>query len=378
MTSNLASYPKISVLIPCHNIEKLTYFSLISVLKSRYKNIEILLLNDYSTDNTINILNEFAKLDPRIKVIDLKNHHHHVGIGFNRHFLIEKSTGEYFIFIDDDDRMLTSALGNFEKVLREGDYDLIASDFKITYELLPHMRISVPKVPFHVDFNFNDPQEFFLNSSLYSWGKLIKKQYYLDTVNKFANKFSGNIFEDVRFMYFLFLNKPKFKFINKRLFTYQIRPNSLSSSWNRIDEKIKILFDAYTEAILNIKKYNLIENDNILSKVCQTFYIHLVFILYANSIILKKEMRTKFSKLSKLHLESFCSRFNIDPTFKHNLNRSSCQIYNKAHNKFFNNTFLPKRTKSRKKRIIKPIMSMDLILIFKEKYEKILFYWEKW
>lgn len=89
----------ISVIIPVYNAEKYLGRCIECVLAQTYKNIEIYLINDGSTDNSLEVCNKFSEKDKRIKVVDKKNS----GVSGTRNSGIEKANGRYLCFIDSDD-----------------------------------------------------------------------------------------------------------------------------------------------------------------------------------------------------------------------------------------------------------------------------------
>ncbi len=91
--------PKVSIIVPVYNVEKYLSTCLDSLINQTLKDIEIICINDGSTDNSLNILNEYAQKDTRIIVINKENS----GPGSCRNLGIEKATGEYIQFVDSDD-----------------------------------------------------------------------------------------------------------------------------------------------------------------------------------------------------------------------------------------------------------------------------------
>ena len=91
--------PKVSVIIPVYNSEKYLRQCLDSVINQTLKDIEIICINDGSTDDSLQILEEYAKKDSRIKVINQKNK----GVSTARNVGMQNSTAEFVTFIDDDD-----------------------------------------------------------------------------------------------------------------------------------------------------------------------------------------------------------------------------------------------------------------------------------
>ena len=89
----------ITVVVPVYNVEKYIKKCIDSIINQTYKNIEIILVNDGSTDNSGKICNDYAKKDCRIKVIHKENG----GLSDARNFGIENTTGKYITFVDSDD-----------------------------------------------------------------------------------------------------------------------------------------------------------------------------------------------------------------------------------------------------------------------------------
>ena len=91
--------PLVSVIIPVYNVEKYLRRCLNSVIDQEYKNIEIILVNDGSTDNSLEIAISYKEKDKRIKVFSQENQ----GLSAARNMGLDKSHGEYITFIDSDD-----------------------------------------------------------------------------------------------------------------------------------------------------------------------------------------------------------------------------------------------------------------------------------
>lgn len=90
---------KISIIVPCYNVEEYLRQCLDSIVNQTYTNLEIICVNDGSTDNTLSILNEYASNDNRIAIVNQKN----TGLSGARNAALKRSTGEYIVFVDSDD-----------------------------------------------------------------------------------------------------------------------------------------------------------------------------------------------------------------------------------------------------------------------------------
>lgn len=106
------SEPKISVIIPLYNAEKFIRQCLISVLASKFKDYEVLVVDDCSTDNSVAEVKKLtAHFDGRLKLLSTEKNSG--GAGVPRNVGIKNAAGKYVTFIDNDDMILPDALGNF-------------------------------------------------------------------------------------------------------------------------------------------------------------------------------------------------------------------------------------------------------------------------
>ena len=111
----------ISVIIPVYNVEKYLRDCLNSVMGQTYKDLEIICINDGSTDNSLSILEEYAKIDKRITIINKKN----AGVSAARNDGIEKSVGEYLFCLDSDDYIDKDFLEVFYNNAKQNNSDLV-------------------------------------------------------------------------------------------------------------------------------------------------------------------------------------------------------------------------------------------------------------
>ena len=117
--------PKISILIPCYNVEKYLSQCLDSVVNQTLKDIEIIVINDGSTDSTLKIINQYAKKDKRIKVIDKENE----GYGKSMNRGLDAATGEYIGIVESDDWVDSDMFENLVKLADKYKVDVVKSNF---------------------------------------------------------------------------------------------------------------------------------------------------------------------------------------------------------------------------------------------------------
>lgn len=117
--------PKVSVLIPCYNVEKYLPECLDSVVNQTLKDIEIICVNDGSTDNTLDILKQYAQKDSRIKIVDKKN----AGLGAAYNSGIDAATGEYVGIVESDDWVEKDAFEFLYNNAKKHNADIAKADF---------------------------------------------------------------------------------------------------------------------------------------------------------------------------------------------------------------------------------------------------------
>ena len=115
-------HPFFSILIPVFNGEQLIAQCIESALSQTFSNFELLICNDASTDNTLEILEQYAEKDKRIRIL---RHETNQRALIARNDLIRAAKGKYCIFADADDILSTDFLEYAEKILKRKHYDII-------------------------------------------------------------------------------------------------------------------------------------------------------------------------------------------------------------------------------------------------------------
>ena len=167
---------KVSVIIPVYNSSKYLKECLDSVVKQTYKNLEILIINDNSTDDSINIIKKYK--DPRIKLINLKETN---GAALARNKGIEKATGDYITFIDSDDYWILDKIEKELKFITENDYTFIYSN----YLYLKNNKTHIAKVPNKL--NYEEALKntaIFTSTVMLNMSKLNKEDIYMPDIKR--------------------------------------------------------------------------------------------------------------------------------------------------------------------------------------------------
>ena len=120
---NLYNYPKFSVVIPAYNCESSIYYSLISIQKQNISEYEIILINDFSKDNTSQIIQSLSQHDKRIKII---NNQKNQGTLYSRCIGTLIAKGEYIFALDNDDMIFGENIFDYlYKMAEDGKYEII-------------------------------------------------------------------------------------------------------------------------------------------------------------------------------------------------------------------------------------------------------------
>ena len=112
--------PLVTVICGIYNGEKYLPDCIDSILNQTYKNLEIILVDDGSTDNCPKICDEYAKKDDRIKVIHKKNG----GVSSARNSALKESNGDYYCFVDQDDFLDLDYINYLYNLIEENDADI--------------------------------------------------------------------------------------------------------------------------------------------------------------------------------------------------------------------------------------------------------------
>lgn len=209
---------KISVIVPIYNSEKTLKRTIKSIINQSYTNLEIILVNDGSKDNSLEICKEFENHDSRIIVIDQSNK----GVGEARNKGMDVASGEFISFIDSDDTIDNNFYEELYSTAIETTADIVESGVEV---ILPSNNIIFPYEK-EKKINVSDNKEYMKHYLDFSynvsvWGKIYKKELigttrfpklninedfiFLWEIVKKTKKFCENL----NINYYYFLNKDK-------------------------------------------------------------------------------------------------------------------------------------------------------------------------
>ena len=232
--------PRISVLIPVYNVSRFLHESIESLLNQTFEDFELVCVNDGSTDNSLEILNEFSKNDPRVKVFNQENE----GSGSARNRALEEACGKYVYFFDPDDYVPPNCLEELYKNAINNGSDFVMIKIATFTDGQP---VDYGNPVFNFDkvfkgvnfnkfvFNYHDVKRHVLNSAFAPWTKLYKKSF-LDRYDDFRFDV-GLAFDDVPFHVKSMLRADFISFVPKFLYHYRdSNPDSVNNTAsNNID-----------------------------------------------------------------------------------------------------------------------------------------------
>lgn len=225
---------KISIIVPVYNAAEYINKCLDSLIGQTYTNIEIICVNDESKDNSLEILESYAKKDSRVRVISLKNN----GVSNARNEALEVAAGDGIVFVDSDDWLEVSACEVAYQEMKRTDADIVMfpyiKEFGTTSEkkrIYSENKIFEGEDLKKLHIRFAGPMKNELKSPENSdalctvWGKLYKKEV-IEGIEFYDIRKIGS-FEDGLFNLNVFGRVKKVSYINKYLYHY--RKNNTSS-----------------------------------------------------------------------------------------------------------------------------------------------------
>ena len=214
--------PKISVIVPVFNVEKYLAQCLESILGETFTDIEIICVNDGSTDNSENILKTYKLRDKRIIIINKENG----GLSSSRNSGLKQAKGEFISFIDSDDwispYMLEKLYNNITK--QNTDISMCAVNvFDENTKMLKEDRyfnLSVFPVSFdNKVFSYEDTKTFTLEIPVMAWNKLYRRAFLEECKTEFPE---GKIFEDGAFFFSIYFKTKRVSILREPLYFYRI------------------------------------------------------------------------------------------------------------------------------------------------------------
>ncbi len=324
----------ISIIIPIYNGEKYIKEALDSVINQTYTNLEIIIINDGSVDNSLNIIKDYQLKDNRIKIINKNN----MGVSSARNDGINSSSGKYIMFLDSDDYYDNDYVYNMYSSLINNNSDVCMSGMRQFNE---SKTIRYKK---YIDENkklyFNDILLDIINTTkfneIYKYivdSNIIKNNNILfDTSIKYG--------EDLKFAYTILKKSSNIYHINNCGYNYRINPSSVTNNIN-IDKLLKWYSDD-----IKVLSYIRSNENNMEIVINNRIFTKLNYILY----IMCELKNVKYKEFKDIALELLKDIKNVDISkinYLSKLNMFRLKLLYKKHLKTF--YFISKITRVIKK-----------------------------
>lgn len=217
----------VSIIIPVYNVAEYVEKSLLSAINQTYSQLEIIIVDDCGTDNSMALIGQLLENNLRAEIVKIISHSKNRGLSAARNTGIEHAQGEYLFFLDSDDTMSTdciermATIAQYEKVQCViGKYDSSEKSKSYTPQLL--LKQGIFRSGAFI-------REAYLNRKIYmmAWNKLINKQFIIEHGLFFKE---GLIHEDELWSFQVFSIMESLAVIDEKTYIYQIRQSSIMTS----------------------------------------------------------------------------------------------------------------------------------------------------
>ncbi len=288
--------PKVSIIIPFNNVETYIEQCLNSVVNQTLKDIEIICIDDASTDSSKEIVKRFMSEDARIKLIEIPQRN---GQGFARNRAIEIAQGEYIGFVDSDDWVEEDMFELLYNSAKENDNDITIcqareyDDINEKYILTDYYSLSHLERMGNSVFAPEDIKNELLDINVVLWNKIYKKTYLDEIGEKFPE---GFIYEDLPFFFGTFLPANRVQIVWKNLYIYRV--NRKNSTMQQFNNKILDRVPMVSLTFEKMKKYDFL---NDMKMQIQAWIINDLFHRYT---LLKEHYQKEFFFMMKKVFQS--------------------------------------------------------------------------
>ena len=284
--------PEISIIVPIFNVEKYIEQCLESIIKQTYDNMEIILVDDGSTDSSGYIADRWANADSRVMVIHKKNG----GRSSARNAGLEAATSPWIFFLDSDDWLDLDAVEYILNKLSEKDIDIVLFDFYFEYPEFKKQQILELPIMENKIFKLNDIRKNVLpyyvegNNLNSTCNRIYRRSFLLCKHLKFDETVKRG--EDEVFNLYAFKNAEKMLYIKRAIYHYR-RTSSVSITNTLSNDYLEYIVDRYNLIKNEVENWELPEHnrEQLLKKrlcynVCQ--WVFLFFTSTEGSALLKR------------------------------------------------------------------------------------------
>ena len=272
--------PQVSIIVPVYNVENYIERCLNSLVNQTFKDIEIITINDGSTDKSLELINKYVKEDIRVSVIDLGDE----GVSYCRNLGVEKANGKYIMFVDSDDWIDFNMVEVMYKKAEENNIDLVMCSY--IREFKDHSKEKIFNLPEEIIYKedkvknellrklvgpvkeeLSNPE--MLDALGTVWGKLYRADILKENKLKFVDLNEIGSAEDTLFNIFTFNYLSKVMFLNKHMYHYwRDNPKSVTSQYNpKLKEQRKVFFK-YISDFIKENNFEQVFEEALNNRIC--------------------------------------------------------------------------------------------------------------
>ena len=298
----LIKFPKVSIISPIFNRGEYLLRFLKSIQNQYFNDIEIILIDDFSSDNTSNLIKKYQNIDKRIILIKNKKN---VGTFKSRNFGILKSKGEYCILPDPDDILSQDCLKIFYVFSKKYDYEMLRFNLYIGQKRIffqncanptPSRAVFKPEIQTFLFYAIKKLRQIDFNVS----NKFVKREVLIKALNMLSKEYLNmyiTSYEDGILNYMLYRVAKSFYFLKKIGYYYIINPQSISKRGFK-SEYIKFIF-IHLKIVFEFSKNTIFEK-NMFNAIFQRLVIK-------TSIINRTKLMKNDSKFYLSYINIFLS-----------------------------------------------------------------------
>lgn len=246
---------KVSIIVPVYNVEKYLKRCVDSLIGQTYNNIEIILIDDGSKDNSFLICKEYELKDCRIQIYHKENE----GLGLTRNYGIEKATGEYITFVDSDDYLTSDAVETMLENATANNADVVIANMfykdkkmKVTLAERLYEGAEIKNIIInHMMGNYAKQKDAL---SYTSTAKLFKKDLFTKNNLKFPSE-RKLIWEDLAFSIEAYPLCKRVCILHKPIYYYCFNEGSLTHTYK--PNKLELVMELYRYMSAKVKKLDL-------------------------------------------------------------------------------------------------------------------------
>ena len=277
---------EISVIIPVYNVENYLGECLDSIINQDFKDIEIICVDDGSSDDSLNILKKYQNTDSRIKIIAQNN----MGAAVARNVALDNAHGNYIYFMDSDDYLDLNALAKFHETSKEKDLDLLIFKLVNFDENTGERNYDYSNMPFLLDigkdvFNYEDFKDDLLNVDVSVCTKFFKRELIED--KRFPE---GLMFEDNAFNIDYLLDAQRIHFLDDCFYNRRVRHDSVMTSASKNYSDLIEIYDII---------YQKFKDRGLYLEFREKLFMRKVDAIYYRFTLIRKEYKEHYYNLMK-------------------------------------------------------------------------------